>query len=68
MRSGCPIPRAADALRLGPPHQPGGEESGVCTFAALSDLAADMFTTVYIGNSQTRIFEGKLVTPRGYTL
>lgn len=44
------------------------EESGVCTFAALSDLAADMFTTVYIGNSQTRIFEGKLVTPRGYTL
>lgn len=45
-----------------------GEESGVCTFAALSDLAADMFTTVYIGNSQTRIFEGKLVTPRGYTL
>ena len=24
MRSGRPIPRAADALRLGPPHRPGG--------------------------------------------
>ena len=26
----------------------------------------DMFTTVFIGNSRTRIINGKLVTPRGY--
>jgi len=25
-----------------------------------------MFTTVFIGNSQTRVINGKLVTPRGY--
>ena len=27
-----------------------------------------MFTTVYIGNSQTRNVDGKMVTPRGYRL
>ena len=26
----------------------------------------DMFTTVYIGNSHTKIINGKMVTPRGY--
>ena len=26
----------------------------------------NMFTTVFIGNSQTKIIDGKLVTPRGY--
>jgi len=26
----------------------------------------DMFTTVIIGNSQTKIIGGRLVTPRGY--
>lgn len=26
----------------------------------------NMFTTVFIGNSQTKIMDGKLVTPRGY--
>jgi len=25
-----------------------------------------MFTTVYIGNSQTKVIDGKMVTPRGY--
>ena len=26
----------------------------------------DMFTTVYIGNSQTAVINGNMVTPRGY--
>ena len=28
--------------------------------------STDMLTTVYIGNSQTKIINGKMVTPRGY--
>lgn len=43
-----------------------GTEKKVCTLAELRDMPADMFTTVYIGNSQTRIRRGRLVTPRGY--
>lgn len=31
----------------------------------LADYQADMFTTVFIGNSQTRNLSGKMVTPRG---
>ncbi len=26
----------------------------------------DMFTTVYIGNRNTRVLSGRMVTPRGY--
>ncbi len=36
------------------------------TLSALRDTAADMFTTVFIGNSETQIIGGKMVTPRGY--
>ncbi len=43
-----------------------GQESGVCTLEKLADFKADMFTTVIIGNSSTKIVNGKLVTPRGY--
>ena len=43
-----------------------GEESGVCTLAELPEKDADMFTTVFIGNSMSRIINGRLVTPRGY--
>lgn len=32
----------------------------------LSDYQADMFTTVFVGNSDTRIIGGRMVTPRGY--
>ena len=32
----------------------------------LAVTKVDMFTTVYIGNSQTKIINGKMVTPRGY--
>ncbi len=33
---------------------------------ALRDSQTDMFTTVYIGNSMTKVINGRMVTPRGY--
>lgn len=36
------------------------------TMAELVHTPVNMFTTVFIGNSQTKIIDGKLVTPRGY--
>ncbi len=43
-----------------------GEESCVLTLAELKSMSVDMFTTVFIGNSDTKIIHGKMVTPRGY--
>ena len=43
-----------------------GTVSKVCTLAELSEEQVDMFTTVFIGNSMTRIAGGRLITPRGY--
>lgn len=43
-----------------------GEYSRVMTLKDLRDTQVDMFTTVFIGNSQTREIAGKMVTPRGY--
>ena len=43
-----------------------GEETQVLTLEKLRDTEVDMFSTVFIGNSQTRIVNGKMVTPRGY--
>ena len=43
-----------------------GQDSRVLTLSQLRDTAVDMFTTVYIGNSETRAINGKMVTPRGY--
>ncbi len=43
-----------------------GQESGVLTLAELKDKQVDMFTTVFIGNSETKNIGGKMVTPRGY--
>lgn len=45
-----------------------GEEYLTCTLAELRDAEVDMFTTVFIGNSQSRISGGRLITPRGYRL
>lgn len=42
------------------------EESGILTLSELKEKTVDMFTTVFIGNSETRNINGKLVTPRGY--
>lgn len=43
-------------------------ETCICTLAELSTAQADMFTTVIIGNSCTKIINGKLVTVRGYNI
>lgn len=43
-----------------------GEETTILPLKALRDTEVDMFSTVFIGNSQTKIVNGKMVTPRGY--
>ena len=43
-----------------------GESETVMTLKELRDTQVDMFTTVFIGNSQTKNINGKMVTPRGY--
>ncbi|WRS26326.1 precorrin-3B C(17)-methyltransferase [Oscillospiraceae bacterium MB08-C2-2] len=43
-----------------------GCDSGVLTLAQLRDFPADMFTTVFVGKSTTRLIGGRMVTPRGY--
>ena len=43
-----------------------GESEKVMTLKELRDTQVDMFTTVFIGNSQTKNINGKMVTPRGY--
>jgi precorrin-3B C17-methyltransferase len=45
-----------------------GESWKLCTLKELRAASADMFTTVFIGNSQTRVIDGHMVTPRGYQL
>ena len=43
-----------------------GECAEVMYLSELEEYPADMFTTVFIGNSETRIIDGRMVTPRGY--
>lgn len=43
-----------------------GQSMRLMTLSALRDYKADMFTTVFIGNSQTRVIDGRMITPRGY--
>ena len=43
-----------------------GETYHICTLRELEDARTDMFTTVFIGNSQTRELKGHMITPRGY--
>ena len=45
-----------------------GTKSGVCTLEELKEKQVNMFTTVFIGNSQTYIENGKLITKRGYQI
>ncbi len=45
-----------------------GEAARLYTLKELRDTKADMFTTVFVGNSQTKIVDGHMVTPRGYLL
>ena len=43
-----------------------GQSAQVLTLAQLEQTPVDMFTTVYIGNHNTRVLQGRMVTPRGY--
>ena len=43
-----------------------GERIELMSLAELREYNADMFTTVFVGNSRTRAIGGKMVTPRGY--
>lgn len=43
-----------------------GEGTIILSLAQLKTAKVDMFATVFIGNSQTKIINGKMVTPRGY--
>lgn len=45
-----------------------GEHAEVMTLGELMNRQVDMFTTVFIGNSQTKAIDGKMVTPRGYRI
>lgn len=43
-----------------------GQSHALCTLEELKEAEADMFTTVFVGNSQTKKVNGRMVTPRGY--
>ena len=43
-----------------------GQEKRILTLEELADTKVDMFTTVFIGNSQTKQIKNQMVTPRGY--
>ena len=43
-----------------------GERKEVCTLEELKTKKVNMFTTVFIGNSESEIFNDKLITKRGY--
>lgn len=45
-----------------------GQEKKVLSLKELRAEKVDMFTTVFIGNSQTKVIDGRMVTPRGYTV
>lgn len=59
--------RSADTP-VGIVRQAGREEQevSVTTLGAFDPEVADMFTIVLIGNSQSRISDGHIITPRGY--
>jgi precorrin-3B C17-methyltransferase len=43
-----------------------GQEHKILTLKELREEKLDMFCTVFIGNKDTKIIKGKMVTPRGY--
>ncbi|MDO4178262.1 MAG: precorrin-3B C(17)-methyltransferase [Phascolarctobacterium sp.] len=45
-----------------------GEAYELTTLAELREKQVDMFSTVVIGNTQTEVINGRMVTPRGYRL
>ena len=64
-------------LKYRPPETPAGivrnagredETQVVSTLADMLDNEIDMFTVVIVGNSQTYVKNGKMITPRGYKI
>jgi len=45
-----------------------GESARLYTLEELRTAQVNMFTTVFIGNSQTKEINGRMVTPRGYRI
>ena len=43
-----------------------GEEMHILTLQELEHTEVDMFSTVFIGNKDTKVIDGHMVTPRGY--
>lgn len=43
-----------------------GQQTGILTLDQLEKMEADMFTAIFVGNSETKIIDGRMVTPRGY--
>lgn len=43
-----------------------GQSSNVLTLRELRDTPVDMLTCVFVGNSETRVVDGRMVTSRGY--
>lgn len=44
-----------------------GTKAVTCTLKELRDIPVNMFTTVFIGNSTSRMIHGRFVTKRGYS-
>ena len=42
------------------------ESWAITTLERMAEAEIDMFTTLIIGNAQTRVVGGRMVTPRGY--
>lgn len=45
-----------------------GEDKRILSLEELVSTKVDMFTTVFIGNKETSVIEGYMVTPRGYRI
>ena len=45
-----------------------GQTQRILTLAQLKESRLDMFTTVFIGSSETILHRGRMLTPRGYRL
>lgn len=45
-----------------------GTQTAICTLGELQDREVNMFTTVFIGNSDSEVIDGRFVTKRGYQL
>ncbi len=45
-----------------------GTRAVCCTLGELRNTQVNMFTTVFVGNSETEIWNGKLITKRGYAI